>query len=125
MPKFSGIAVGTTQPQADGTAVGWAIMEALSRRGMRVQSFLSHAYFCPRDGATAITGLPAHHLDSWLMTPAVCRGVFARGRRTSDLAIVEGSFTRDERLHSKPSSDFETLCNWLDLPRLAIVDAGY
>ena len=53
---------------------------------------------------------------------AACREVFLRGCRTSDLAIVEGTFLPDA---SGPgaASDFATLCRWLDLPRLAVVDA--
>jgi cobyrinic acid a,c-diamide synthase len=119
MAALPRIAVGTVQPQADLTAVVWALMDALATSGLHVQSFLSHAYFAPRDAATAITGLPPRHVDSWLMSEAVCREVFARGSRTSDLAIVEGNFTSDPAA----ASDFETICRWLDLPRIAVIDA--
>jgi cobyrinic acid a,c-diamide synthase len=108
------------QSQADLTAIVWGLMDALGRTGVRVQSFLSHAYFSPRDGATAITGLPPRHVDSWLMSETLCREVFLRGCRTSDLAIVEGSFVGSS---SGAASDFETLCRWLKLPRIAVVDA--
>lgn len=122
MADLPRIAIGTVQPQADLTAMVWALMEALGRTGVRVQSFLSQAYFSPRDGATAITGLPPRHLDTWLMSEAVCREVFLRGCRTSDLAIVEGSFA-DHWAAPGAVSDFETLCRWLNLPRIAVVDA--
>jgi cobyrinic acid a,c-diamide synthase len=121
MVELPRIALGTVQPTADATAMTWALMETFSRRGLRVQHFLSHAYFCPRDGATAITGSPSRHLDSWLMSRDVCLGVFVRGCRNCDISLVEGSFV--ESIHQQePASDFVTLCNWLDLPRLAIVD---
>lgn len=101
----------------------WGLLDAVQRTGRRVQSFLSHAYFAPRDGATAITGLPPRHVDSWLMSESRCREVFARGCRLSELAIVEGSFADQAEPAAGGRSDFETLCRWLDLPRLVVVDA--
>ncbi len=123
MATLSRIAIGTVQREADATAINWALMELLSRRNLRVQSFLSHAYFCPRDGATAITGFPARHLDSWLMSRSVCQEVFFRGCAGCDLAVVEGQFRTEMASCSVRSSHFEALCEWLDLPRLAVVDA--
>jgi cobyrinic acid a,c-diamide synthase len=114
------IAVGTIQPEADGTAMLWALMDALEHVGLRVQNFLPHAYFASRDGATVITGLAPRHLDSWLMPRDLCRQVFVRGARSSDLAVVEGTFGT---LNHEPGGDLDTLCDWLELPRLAIVDA--
>jgi cobyrinic acid a,c-diamide synthase len=120
MSQLPRIAIGTIQAQADPTAILWALMDALERNGLRVQHFLSQAYFAPRDGATAITGLSPRHLDSWLMSQEVCRDSFVRGCRASDLAVVEGSFAAAAGLGA--SSGFETMCGWLDMPRLAVVD---
>jgi len=108
MAALPRIAIAAVQPQADLTAMVWGLMDALQRHGRRVQNFLSHAYFAPRDGATAITGLPPRHVDSWLMPEALCREVFVRGCRTSDLAIVEGSFARESAGQGAGDSDFET-----------------
>jgi cobyrinic acid a,c-diamide synthase len=47
--------------------------------------------------------------------------LLARGSRASDLAVVEGHFEPDNRQPQGGSLD--TLCSWLDLPRLAIVNA--
>ncbi len=122
MAELPRIAVGMIQPEADGTPMLWALMDSLQRAGLRVQNFLSHAYFTPRDGATAITGLAPRHLDSWIMTEAVCRETFLRGASASDLAIVEGRFEMDRDGEPRDGGDLDTLCRWLDLPRLAIVD---
>jgi cobyrinic acid a,c-diamide synthase len=119
LPRF---AVGTIQPNADGTAMLWALMDALERDGVRVQSFLSRACFLPRDGATAITGHPTRHLDSWLMTEGQCRESFARGCAACDIAVIEGSFAEPGGSRPSPGGDLETLCDWLDLPRLAMID---
>lgn len=121
MSQLPRIAVGTIQRDADPTAIVWALMDSLERVGLRVQYFLSHAYFASHDAATAITGLSPRHLDSWLMSKELCRAVFARGSQASDLAIVEGSFATAAEGNAA-EGHFETLCRWLDLPRLAIVD---
>ncbi len=123
MVELPRIAIGTVQPQAEPAVMAWALMDAAARCGTRVQSFLSHAYFCPRDGATAITGSPPRHLDSWLMPESMCRDLFYRGARASDLALVEGHFFGEAKEPQMPGSELTTLCAWLDLPRLAVVDA--
>ena len=124
MARLPRIAVGTVQADADSTALLWALMDSLERDGVRVQSFLSRACFLPRDGATAITGHPPRHLDSWLMTEAQCRESFARGSAACDIAVIEGCFAAREGCRQSPGGDLSTLCTWLDLPRLALVDAA-
>ncbi|MEX2114671.1 MAG: hypothetical protein WD845_15870 [Pirellulales bacterium] len=121
MPDQPRIAVGTTQAKSDGTAMLWALMDVFETAGVRVQQFQSRAYFPPHEAATAITGQSPRHLDSWLMCPDVCRGIFQRGMRASDLALVEGTFVAQSG-GTPTGGSLETLCQWLDLPRLAIVD---
>ncbi len=112
------IAVGTTQAAADGTAMLWALLDVFESAGISVQQFQSRAYFPAHDGATAITGQPSRHLDSWLMCPEVCQELFLRGSKTSDVALVEGSFAPRENA----GGSLATLCQWLNLPRLATLD---
>ena len=120
VPRF---AVGTFQPGADPQIVLWAFLEALHRSGLEVQSFHSRACFPRYPGSASITGRTARHLDSWLMSPELCREIFLRGVQTADLAIVEG--------HFHPAGDsglsggaLEPLCQWLDLPRIAVLDVS-
>ncbi len=123
MTDLPRIAVGTTQPDADGTAITWALMDALESAGIRVQSFQSRAHFVARDGATAITGQPSRHLDSWLMCQGFCQQLFVHGCRNCDLAMVEGSFARPAGVAtSAQGGSLAALCEWLDLPSIAIVD---
>ncbi len=122
MGQLPRVAVGTVQPQADGTAMLWGLMSAMTCAGLRVQSFLSRAYFTPRDGATAITGLSPRHLDGWIMSDRVCREVFVRGSQSSDLSMVEGRFEDPRGQSAAHPARLETLCQWLDLPKLVTVD---
>jgi cobyrinic acid a,c-diamide synthase len=124
MSRLPRLAVGTLEQQTDGTPMLWALMDALERDGLRIQSFLARACFCRHDGATAITGQPPRHLDTWLMDEPLCRDIFVRGSRAADLSLVEGCFAQGGACNEPSGGDLATLCQWLDLPRLVIIDAA-
>ncbi len=114
------LAVGAVQPAADIQPVVWALLDALENSGVRVQSFLSRACFAPHDAASAITGNTPRHLDSWLMTPEVCRQAFLRAAVNGELSIVEGRY--DAATPARVGGSLDTLCDWLELPRIAVLD---
>lgn len=98
----------------------WAVLSLLQQAGCQVQSFSSRAAFGPHDGALAITGREPRHLDSWLMCRDACRQMFQWNCRDADLAVVQGEFgtLRDE---AGGGGSLDQLCEWLELPRLAII----
>jgi len=120
MPR---IAVGTVQPDADHRLIVWGLTGALERLGIKVQSFCSQAHFAAQDASKSITGQRQRHVDSWLMSPSTCREIFWHGAQSSDLAIVEGSFSDPSGLTPSLGGRLDTLCSWLDLPQLAVIDA--
>ena len=120
---MSRVAVGTIQPEADLEPIVWALMEALRRSGVQVQSFHSRACFPPRQAAATVTGFTPRHLDSWLMSPEMCRDIFLRGAHAADLAIVDGHF-EPAMAFDDGGGKLETLCQWLSLPRLVVLDAA-
>lgn len=124
MSRLPRVAIGTVQPEADLRPVLWALLETLRYRGLQVQSFLSQACFTDDLGAATVTGLNPRHLDSWLMTPDLCREVFLRGTRGCDFALVEGRFLPPAAGRCQPGGLLETLCDWLDLPALAVLDVS-
>jgi cobyrinic acid a,c-diamide synthase len=103
----------------------WALLETLRHRGLQVQSFLSQACYTDDLGVATLTGLNPRHLDSWLMTPELCREVFVRGTRGCDFALVEGRFLPPAAGRCEPGGLLETLCDWLDLPALAVLDVSH
>lgn len=123
MSQIPRLAVGSFQPGVNPQACVWALMEALHSRGVHVQSFLSRACFPRHPGAASITGLATRHLDSWLMSREVCRDLFVRGAKLADLALVEGRFGTAEE-DGTQGGRLDVLCQWLELPRLAVVDIG-
>lgn len=117
MTQRSRIAVGAIETEGS-PAILWGLLGAFRRLGIQVQTFLSQACFPENCATAAITGLAPRHLDSWLMPPDVCRHIFNSGARGTQLAIVEGTFQS-----AGTGSNLETICQWLDLPRIAIIDA--
>ena len=56
------------------------------------------------------------------MSPERCREIFVRVARQADLALVEGAF--DSAISGEHvGGRLETLCRWLNLPRLVVLDA--
>lgn len=136
MCLLSRVAVGTLQPEADRRCLLGALYTVLTRAGVGVQPFLSRACFAA--GATCTRQAP-RHLDSWLMTREVAVELFIHGARASDLALVEGEFHPKSELETVFGLDdwgataelqgrggacLESLCHWLDLPVIAIVDVS-
>ena len=117
------VALGAIQPDTDSQAICWALLEALVQAGCQAQHFLARACFTPRNAALAITGVGSRHLDTWLMPKAVCREIFVHGCTGRDLALVEGDFGPGDGVQCGPGSRLDTLCDWLDLPRLIVLDA--
>ncbi|HVX10535.1 MAG TPA: hypothetical protein VHC22_05105 [Pirellulales bacterium] len=101
----------------------WAMMDAFSQSGRQLQHFQSRSCFCPRNGALTITGVNSRHLDSWLMDRAVCREIFVHGCAGRDLAVIEGRFPAPDATPA-PGSSLDTICDWLDVPRLVVVDVS-
>ena len=118
------LAVGTVQCGTDHQPMLWALMAILERSGLKIQAFLSQSRFVPRDGALSITGQGVRHLDSWLMTRDTCLRVYSSGAGTSDLVVVEGRYDAACESGQPIGGSLDTLCQWLDLPRLVVVDAS-
>jgi cobyrinic acid a,c-diamide synthase len=119
------LALGTIQSEADSQFVLFALQAALEARGVQTQTFLSRACFKPHQGASTGSYRSARHLDSWLMTADVGRQLFLRSSSSADLAVVEGRYDQAAMCPTAKSpcgGSLDTLCEWLDLPRVAIVD---
>ncbi len=122
MLQLPRLAVGIVQPNTLTQPMVWALSEAFRRIGVRVQSFLSRAHFSQYAGRLESTGLSPRHLDSWLMSPDACRALFVYGTRSADLAVVEGQFRPVPE--GGAGGQLEPLCQWLDLPRVIVLDVA-
>jgi cobyrinic acid a,c-diamide synthase len=121
MSSAARLAIGAVQSASDHHPMLWAVMDALDREGVRIQPYSSRACFCAVDAATSITGVTPRHLDSWLMSAEQCQRLFARTARESDLAVLDGRFNVPA---IEPGGKLEPLCQWLGVPRLAVIDVA-
>jgi cobyrinic acid a,c-diamide synthase len=143
MPRLARLAAGTIQPGASVAAFGWGLSECLARHGIGVQQFLSRAAFDPHRASCALVSRP-RHLDSWLMDANTSREVFSHGTPEGSLGLVEGAYDcgrgesdNDVTVPCQALLDssngphtccrswggrLETLCDWLDLPKLVVLD---
>ncbi|HEY2838675.1 MAG TPA: hypothetical protein VGJ26_05985 [Pirellulales bacterium] len=126
MLRLPRLAVGSIDKDVDSQPLCWALMSLLSSRGNRVQHFYSQATFPRLDGGPAATGVSSRHLDSWLMTPEVCREVFTHSAGHDRLSVVEGCFgdslDSGGATQNAVGASLAELCDILDLPRVVVVD---
>lgn len=114
------IALGTIQIKAQLQPVLCGLLDVLERNHWHAQSFLSQAHLPSGTSARCITGRSQRHLDSWLMSKATCRELFEHGSQAADISVVEGCFPGAMRPEQK--ANLETLCQWLDLPPIVVID---
>lgn len=124
MLRLPRVALGAMQSEAETQPCSWALLDLLSRDGAQIQHFHSQASFSPLNAALTVTGLNSRHLDSWLMSRALCREIFVHGAANSDLAVVEGRFDSQQDELRSSGSRLDVLCDWLDLPRILVLDAS-
>lgn len=117
------VAVGTVQPESDLQVMLWALISALERSGWHVQVFSSQSRLETRDGSLPITGQGRRHLDSWLMDRDVCVQLFANAVQFADVGLVEGRYD-DPMCLSGFGGSLDTLCTWLELPQLVVLDVA-
>lgn len=131
MLRLPRLALGAVQAGAETQPCSWALLDLFDRHGVQVQHFHSQACFASLNAALSVTGLNSRHLDSWLMSRQVCREIFIHGAANSDMALVEGrfdstsdSFAPGDGRAAVQASRLDVLCDWLDLPRVVVLDAS-
>jgi len=119
------IAIGNVQPHTCPQPISWAAMAWWTAGGCQVQHFSSRCCHTPVDGALSVTGQASRHLDSWLMSPDLCRACFLRGLGTSELAVIDGRFDQARQDNdSQGGGSLDTVCEWLDVPKLGVIDVS-
>jgi cobyrinic acid a,c-diamide synthase len=99
------------------------LASALAQTGDSPVLFRSSCDLAACDPSKVILGRASRHLDSWAMSRSDAISALARAAGQPDTAIIEGEFeTAHSTQPSRPASSLDRLCEWLDLPRVAIVD---
>ena len=107
------------------TTVTLGILEALRRRGLRVQGFKVGPDFIDPAFHALATGRPAYNLDGWMCGREHVVAAVARRAADADLAVVEGVMGCFDGLEgaSETGSTAE-IAKWLGAPVVLVLDAG-
>lgn len=120
--KIPRLVIAATQSGSGKTTLVTGILAALRAEGVRVQSYkVGPDYIDPGYHALA-SGLPAHNLDTWLMSPERLKAIFTRTASGADLALIEGVMGLYDGGRKGVSSTAE-IAKLLDAPVLLVVDA--
>ena len=129
-------ALGTVQQEAQLEPMAWGLLAALRALDQDAVHLHSTSYLAPHDASRSLTGCGSRHLDSWAMSRSSCLKTLARACGHGELAMVSGPFdvaastdvAGTASLSYFPAagrvSSLDTVCDWLDLPRIAVIDVS-
>ena len=106
------------------TTVTLGLLEALRRRGVRVQPFKVGPDFIDPGFHALVAGRPSYSLDGWMCSREHVRATVARQAGSADLALVEGvmgCFDGRDALSEEGST--AEIAKWLGAPVILVVDA--
>ena len=105
------------------TSFTLALARALSRRGLKVQTFKVGPDFLDPTYLALASGRPCYNLDGWMAGPDHCRRLFARAAADADCALIEGVmglFDGADAAGSEGST--AEIARWLDAPVLLVAN---
>ena len=124
-PQVPVIVIGGVSSGVGKTTITLGILEALRRRGVRVQGFKVGPDFIDPAFHALATGRPAFNLDGWMCGRDHVLATVARRATDADLAVVEGVMGCFDGLEgaSETGSPAE-IAKWLGAPLVVVLDAG-
>jgi cobyrinic acid a,c-diamide synthase len=107
------------------TTLTLGLLEALRRRGLRVQPFKVGPDFIDPGFHALVAGRPSHNLDGWLCSRDYVRATVAREAGDADLALIEGVMgCFDGRGATSEEGSTAEVAKWLGAPVILVLDAG-
>lgn len=106
------------------TTVTVGLLEALSRRGLRVQAFKVGPDFIDPGFHAQVTGRPSYNLDGWMCSRERVIETVATHAADADLALIEGVMGCFDGLDGKSDEGSTAqVAKWLGAPVVLVVDA--
>jgi cobyrinic acid a,c-diamide synthase len=105
------------------TSVSLALVSALKRRGLRVQTFKVGPDFLDPTYHTLASGRPCYNLDGWMTDRNYVLDLFAAASKDADIAVIEGVMGLFDGADSDTSKGSTAeIAMWLDAPVLLITN---
>jgi cobyrinic acid a,c-diamide synthase len=118
------IVVAGTNSGVGKTSVTLALVRALRKRDLRVQTFKVGPDFLDPTYLSLASGRPCYNLDGWMTNEQYVRNLFLEKCADADIAVIEGVmglFDGSDPVDSSGST--AEVAVWLDAPVLLVVNA--
>ena len=107
------------------TTVTLGLLEAVRRRGLRVQAFKVGPDFIDPAHHALVTGRPSYNLDAWMCGRAAVLDCAARRAADADLVVIEGVMgCFDGADATGEDGSTAQIAKWLEAPVVLVVDAA-
>jgi cobyrinic acid a,c-diamide synthase len=105
------------------TSITLALVAALRKRGLKVQTFKVGPDFLDPSYLALASGRPCYNLDGWMTGQAYVQELFQRVSQDADLALIEGVmglFDGADPVHSEGST--AEIVHWLKAPVVLVAN---
>jgi len=117
------VVVAGTNSGVGKTSVALALVSALQKRGLAVQTFKVGPDYLDPTYLELASGRPCYNLDGWMAGQDYVRSLFADRASSADVAVIEGVmglFDGSDPVGSEGST--AEIASWLEAPVLLVVD---